>query len=251
MNISLTNIGTDTYQKGGSVFAGNLPVLQNTISKSAQEKAERQQKTQNEVAFWEKQKENLKNQECESVEEIAEKLKALHSYEDEIAAAKKSFNNEQMWHVMDEARELGEKIAEAAKEMEPKTAEERREDMAEEALGTDKDDSLMEEMMEDVSDLAKEAEAVEENAEELEKLEEETKEMQEAREAQEELAKEAKNAQEAKEAQEELTMEARRMEEQKQEMEEQKALARQEARNLEAYQATEKKYIFQRVDLQV
>ena len=45
---------------------------------------------QNEVAFWEKQKENLKNKECDSVEEIAEKLKALHSYEDEIAAVKKS-----------------------------------------------------------------------------------------------------------------------------------------------------------------
>ena len=46
MNISLTNIGTDSYQKGGSVFAGNLPVLQNNVSKSAQDKAERQQKTQ-------------------------------------------------------------------------------------------------------------------------------------------------------------------------------------------------------------
>lgn len=233
MNISLSNIGTDTYQKGGSVFAGNLPVLQNNLTKSAQDKAERQQKTQSEVSFWEKQKENLKNQECDTIEEIADKLKALHSYEEEIAAAKKAFNSEQMWHVLDEAEELGEKIAEAAEDMEPKTAEERREDMAEEALGTEEDKGMMEEMMEDVSDLAEEVEAVEENSEELEELAEETQEMQEAQKAQEELA------------------EAQRMEEQKQQSEEQKLAAKQEARNLEAYQGIEKRYLYQRVDLKV
>lgn len=233
MNISLTNIGTDTYRKG-SVFVGNLPMLQNNGLKSTQEKLERQQKTQSEVAFWEKQKENLGNKECDSVEEIADKLKALHSYEDEIAAAKKAFNNEQMWHVMDEARELGEKIAEAAEKMEPKTAEERREDMAEEALGTDKNDSLMEEMMEDVSELAEEVEAMEENSEELEELAEEVKDMQEAKKAQEELAEE------------------QRIEEQKQEMEEQQAMARQENQNLEAYQQmSERKYYYQAMDLRV
>lgn len=233
MNISLTNIGTDAYQKNGSVFAGNLPMLQNNVSKSAQEKAERQQKTQSEVAFWEKQKENLKNKECEFVEEIAEKLKALHGYEDEIAAAKEAFNNEQMWHIMDEAEELGEKIAEAAEKMEPKTAEERREDMAEEAAGTEEDKGLMEEMMESVSDLAEEAEAVEENAKELEELAEETEKMQEAKEAQEELAEEAE-----------------RMEEQKQELEAQKLAAR-EARNMEAYQAAGKRHPYQALDLLV
>lgn len=231
MNISLTNIGTDSYQKGGSVFAGNLPVLQNNVlSKSAQDKAERQQKTQSEISFWEKQKENLKNQECESVEEIAQKLKALHSYEDEIAAAKQSFNNEQMWHILDEAEELGEKIAEAAEKTEPKTAEERREDMAEEALGTDEDEG----MMEDVSDLAEEVEAVEENAKELEELAEETQEMQEAKEAQEKLAEDTKQ-----------------MEEQKQEMEEQQLAARLKARNMEAYQASGKRHPYQALDLLV
>lgn len=234
MNISLTNIGTDSYQKGGSVFAGNLPMLQNNVSKSAQDKAERQQKTQSEVSFWEKQKENLKNQECESVEEIAEKLKALHSYEDEIAAAKQSFNNEQMWHILDEAEELGEKIAEAAEKMEPKTAEERREDMAEEAVGTDGDETMMEEMMEDVSDLAEEVEAVEENAKELEEIAEETEEMQEAKEAQEKLAEETKQ-----------------MEEQEQEMEEQQLVARLQARNIEAYQASGKRHPYQALDLLV
>ena len=234
MNISLTNIGTDSYQKGGSVFAGNLPMLQNNVSKSAQDKAERQQKTQSEISFWEKQKENLKNQECESVEEIAEKLKALHSYEDEIAAAKQSFNNEQMWHILDEAEELGEKIAEAAEKMEPKTAEERREDMAEEAVGTDGDETMMEEMMEDVSDLAEEVEAVEENAKELEEMAEETEEMQEAKEAQEKLAEETKQ-----------------MEEQEQEMEEQQLVARLQARNIEAYQASGKRHPYQALDLLV
>ncbi len=234
MNISLTNIGTDSYQKGGSVFAGNLPMLQNNVSKSAQDKAERQQKTQSEISFWEKQKENLKNQECESVEEIAEKLKALHSYEDEIAAAKQSFNNEQMWHILDEAEELGEKIAEAAEKMEPKTAEERREDMAEEAVGTDGDETMMEEMMEDVSDLAEEVEAVEENAKELEEIAEETEEMQEAKEAQEKLAEETKQ-----------------MEEQEQEMEEQQLVARLQARNIEAYQASGKRHPYQALDLLV
>ncbi len=234
MNISLTNIGTDSFQKGGSVFAGNLPMLQNNISKSAQDKAERQQKTQSEVAFWEKQKESLKDQECESVEEIANKLKALHSYEDEIAAAKKSFNNEQMWHVMDEAKELGEKIAEAAEKMEPKTEEERREDAVEEAMGTDEGEGMMEEMMEDVSDLAEDVEAMEENAKELEELAEETEEMRKAKEAQEKVAEEAKQ-----------------MEEQKQEMEEQKLAAKLEARNLEAYQAAGKRRPYQALDLLV
>lgn len=234
MNISLTNIGTDSYQKGGSVFAGNLPVLQNNITQSAQDKAERQQKAQSEISFWEKQKKNLKNQECESVEEIADKLKALHSYEEEIAAAKQSYNNEQMWHILDEAEELGEKIAEAAEKMEPKTAEERREDMAEEAMGTDEDKSMMEEMMEDVSDLSEEVEAVEENAKELEELAEETEEMREAKEAQEKLAEEAKQ-----------------MEEQKQEIEEQQLAARLKARNMEAYQASGKRNPYQALDLLV
>lgn len=238
MNISLTNIGTDTY-KNGSVLAGNLPILQSSGLnglKSTQEKMERQQQTQNEVSFWEKQKENLKEHECETPEEIAEKLKTLHGYEDEIAAAKKAYNNEQMWHVMDEARELGEKIAEAAKDMEPKTAEERREDMAEEAMGTDEDKSTMEEMMDDVSDLAEDAKAVEENAKELEELTEQTEDMQEAKQAQDALEEQAVRIQEQK---------------QEQELEEEKLAARTEMRNLEAYQMTEKNPYYRGVDVLV
>ena len=139
-----------------------------------------------------------------------------------------------MWHILDEAEELGEKIAEAAEKMEPKTAEERREDMAEEAVGTDGDETMMEEMMEDVSDLAEEVEAVEENAKELEEIAEETEEMQEAKEAQEKLAEETKQ-----------------MEEQEQEMEEQQLVARLQARNIEAYQASGKRHPYQALDLLV
>ena len=238
MNISLTNIGTDTY-KNGSVLAGNLPILQSSGLnglKSTQEKMERQQKTQNEVSFWEKQKENLKEHECETPEEIAEKLKTLHGYEDEIAAAKKAYNNEQMWHAMDEARELGEKIAEAAKDMEPKTAEERRKDAVEEAMGTDEDKSTMEEMMDDVSDLAEDAKAVEENAKELEELTEQTEDMQEEKQAQDALEEQAVRIQEQK---------------QEQELEEEKLAARTEMRNLEAYQTTEKNPYYRGVDVLV
>lgn len=238
MNISLTNIGTDTY-KNGSVLAGNLPILQSSGLnglKSTQEKMERQQKTQSEISFWEKQKENLKERECETPEEIAEKLKALHGYEDEIAAAKKAYNNEQIWHVMDEARELGEKIAEAAEEMAPKTAEERREDMVEEAMGTDENKSMMEEMMEDVSDLAEDAKAMEENAEELEELAEQTEEMQETKEEQKALEEQAARIQEQK---------------QEEELQEEKLALRREVRNLEAYQTTEKNPYYRGVDVLV
>lgn len=238
MNISLMNIGTDTY-KNGSVLAGNLPILQGgglNGLKSTQEKMERQQQTQNEISFWEKQKENLKEHECETPEEIAEKLKALHGYEDEIAAAKKAFNNEQMWHIMDEARELGEKIAESVEDMEPKTAEERREDMAEEAMGTDESKGMMEEMMEDVSDLAEDIEAVEENTEELEELAGQTEDMQEAKEAQNALEEQAAKIQEQK---------------QQEELEEEKLAVRRELRNLEAYQTSEKNPYYRGVDVLV
>ena len=44
-------------------------------------------------------------------------------------------NNSQMFHVMDEAEEHGEKIAEAAERNKPKTEEERKEEMVDEALG--------------------------------------------------------------------------------------------------------------------
>lgn len=162
-----------------SIFAGNLPMLQRTMTKSSQEKAERQQKAAGQIDFWEKQKESLKKMECDSLEDIAKKLEMLQSYEDEIANVKAQYNQEQMHHLLDEARELGEKIAKAAEKMEPKTAEERREEMAEEALGTDETKSglleELEEMQEEISEMTEEMteKAAEEVAEMTEEITEE------------------------------------------------------------------------------
>ncbi|MCM1288590.1 MAG: hypothetical protein NC240_09805 [Clostridium sp.] len=133
-------------------FFGNMA---NTGLKSTAEKQERQAKCQSQVAFWEKKKESLKNMECATVEDIAEKLELYHSYEDSIAAAKKAYNNEQMWHIMDEAKERGEKIAEAAKENEPKTEEERKEELKEEAIGEEASGGLLD-ALGDLSELVEE-----------------------------------------------------------------------------------------------
>lgn len=153
-------------------FFGGYSVFSHKGLKSTEEKLERQEKRDNQVAFYEKQKENLKNRKCETVEEIAEKLDALKSYDDQIAGIKAAYNNEQMWHILDEAREIGEKIAEAAEKMEPKTPEERREEIIEEAMGTEDTGGFLEEVMEEVAQTQEELqEAVQEEV--LEQLEEE------------------------------------------------------------------------------
>ncbi len=123
--------------------------------KSTKDRLERQEQTQKQVDFFEKQKENLKNVTCGSVEEIAEKLKMFHSYEDQIAAVKAAYNQEQMFHIMDESTERGEKIAEAVEKMEPKTPEERLEEMVEEALGIE-DGGELEEIMDELEEVAEE-----------------------------------------------------------------------------------------------
>ena len=171
MNVTMFRTSPDT---GKSIFAGNLPMMQRTGLKSAQDQAERQQKAQSQIAFWENQKESLKNVECDTPEAIGKKLEQFHSYESEIAAVKTQYNQEQMWHAMDEAKELGEKIAEEAEKFEPKTAEERREDMAEEALGTDENkgeltesmEEMQEEMSELTEDMSQTMEEITESAEE-------------------------------------------------------------------------------------
>ena len=171
MNVTMFRTSPDT---GKSIFAGNLPMMQRTGLKSAQDQAERQQKAQSQIAFWENQKESLKNVECGTLEAIGKKLEQFHSYESEIAAVKTQYNQEQMWHAMDEAKELGEKIAEEAEKFEPKTAEERREDMAEEALGTDENkgevtesmEEMQEEMSELTEDMSQTMEEITESAEE-------------------------------------------------------------------------------------
>ena len=171
MNVTMFRTSPDT---GKSIFAGDLPMLQRTGLKSVQDRVERQQKAQDQIAFWEKQKENLKNMECDTPEAIAAKLDRFHAYESEIAAVKTQYNMEQIWHTMDEAKELSEKIAEEAEKFEPKTAEERLEDMAEEALGTDENkgeltesmEEMQEEMAELTEDLSRTMEEVTESAEE-------------------------------------------------------------------------------------
>lgn len=118
--------------------------------KSTEEKIERFQKTQSQIDFFEGKKAELKNMHCATLDEIAQKLELFNNYNDQIDAVKKQFNYEQMMHCMDEAQELGEKIAEAAEKLEPKTAEERREELAEEALGVEDEGGMLDELLEDL-----------------------------------------------------------------------------------------------------
>ena len=114
--------------------------------KSTKEKMERQSERDSKVAFFEAQKENLKNMKTETVEDIAKKLEMFHTYEDEIAAAKQEYNSSQMFHIMDEAEEEAEKNK-------PKTEEERKEEAVDEALGTDDDKGMLAENMEKLSEI--------------------------------------------------------------------------------------------------
>lgn len=136
-----------------SINGGFLRSFGNGMLKSTQERMERQQQTENQIDFFEAQKGNLKNMVCESPEEIMRKLDMLHSYEDQIAAAKAAYNNEQMYHIMDEAREIGEKIAEAAEDSKPKTAEERKEELVEEATGAEEQDGVLSEIMDELDEV--------------------------------------------------------------------------------------------------
>ena len=77
-HVSIGGSARSNYQTK-SVFAGNLPGIQTSMLKSTQEKMERQQKAGSEIAFWEKQKESLKEKECATVEEIAKKLEMFHN----------------------------------------------------------------------------------------------------------------------------------------------------------------------------
>lgn len=123
----------------------HLPGVMYRGLKSTKQKLERQEERDNQIAYFEKQKENLKNITGESLEEIERKLELFHSYEDQIAAAKAAYNQEQMHHVMDEAEEIGEKIAKADEKNAPKTEKEREEELAEKISGTEeKKDGLLE-----------------------------------------------------------------------------------------------------------
>ena len=158
MNLSVNGLS------GFSVFSQRFGTA--GMLKSTQDKLERQQKAQSQIEFFENQKDNLKNMQCDSIEDIARKLEMFHSYEDQIAAVKKQYNSEQMFHTMDEARERGEKIAELAEDYAPKTEEERKEEMVEEALGIEEKGGLTE-SMEEVQEITEEMveELATENAE--------------------------------------------------------------------------------------
>lgn len=138
------------------------------LLKSTQDKMQRQQECQNTVDFFENQISMLKNMNSDSLEDISRKLEMFHNYKDSIDAAKQKYNNEQMFHTLDEAKEKGEKMAEAAEDMKPKTAEERREDQAEEVLDEMKQDTNENGLMEDLEEITDEAEeSLEEVAEEM------------------------------------------------------------------------------------
>ena len=146
-------------------------LFSNYSLKSTQDRMDRQAKRDNQIVFFEQQKENLKNMKTDSLEDIARKLDLLHGYDDQIAAAKVEYNHSQMFHLLDEAREQGEKIAEEAEKYAPKTPEERREDMIEEATGVDQDGGILSDMMDELSELTEEM--TEEMTEELEEISEE------------------------------------------------------------------------------
>lgn len=158
--------------QGNSGFGGISSMIWGSGLKSTLEKQQRQAECESQVAFFEQQKENLKNRKCETLEEIAKKLEQFHAYEDQIAAVKASYNSQQIWHVLDEAQEQGEKNAEAAEKLEPKTPEERREEAAREAMGVEESGGMLEEMLDQAEELAKELpEAMEAAGEQAEAME--------------------------------------------------------------------------------
>ena len=137
MNFALNNMSSIFTQNSGYRL------------KSTEEKMERIQKKQSQIDFFEGKKAELKNMQCNTLDEIAQKLALFNNYNDQIDAVKKQFNYEQMMHCTDEAKELGENIAKAAEKLEPKTAEERREELAKEALGIE-DEGILDEMLDDL-----------------------------------------------------------------------------------------------------
>ncbi len=163
----------------------SINLFSNNGLKSTQDRLERQAKRDNQIAFFEQQKENLKNMKSDSIEDISRKLDLLHGYDDQIAAAKEEYNNSQLFHVLDEARERAEKIAEEAEKYAPKTPEERLEDMIEEATGVDKDAGMLAEAMDELEEIAEEM--TEEAVEELDEMSEELEEVENTDKAQAEM----------------------------------------------------------------
>ena len=142
----------------GINFSSNLLMgRQNGMLKSTQDKLQRQADRDGKIAFFEAQKENLKNMKSLNLYDISRKLDMLHSYNDEIVAAKQEYNSSQMFHAMDEAKERAEKIAKEAEKNKPKTEEERKEDAIDEALGTDDNKGVLTEVMDKLSEVIDES----------------------------------------------------------------------------------------------
>ena len=163
----------------------SINLFSNNGLKSTQDRLDRQAKRDNQIAFFEQQKENLKNLKADSIEDISRKLDLLHGYDDQIAAAKAEYNNSQIFHVLDEARERAEKIAEEAEKYAPKTREERLEDMIEEATGVDKDAGMLAEAMDELEEITEEM--MEESVEELDEMSEMLEEVENADQTQAEM----------------------------------------------------------------
>ena len=151
---------------------GTNNIFGNRGMKSVQDRMERQAKRDNQIAFLEQRKSHLKDMKTDSIEDISRKLEMLHDYDDQIAAAKKAYNNSQVFHVLDEARERGEKIAEMAEKFAPKTAEECREDIIEEATGVEKNEGMLGDILEELEEVTEEV--TEEMTEELKEMADET-----------------------------------------------------------------------------
>ncbi|SDB25911.1 hypothetical protein [Butyrivibrio sp. INlla16] len=169
-----------------------LKLFNNFSSKAEQNRMERQQKRDNQIAFIENQKHNLKNIQSETIEDIKRKLQMIEDYDNQIAAVKAEYNHEQVFHVLDEAWETGEKIAEAAEKAAPKTPEERKEELIEEATGATKSDGLLADVMDELEDIADEMEEMEESIEEIEENLEEMDENMESVESVEDIPEEDK-----------------------------------------------------------
>lgn len=169
-------------QGGLNLGIGRNLLLSGNGMKSTRDRLERQNERDSQIAFFENQKARLKEIESGDLEGIGRKLEMLHSYEDQIAAVKLAYNQEQMKHVMDEAMERAEQIGKAAEKLEPKTAEERKKELAEEALGIDESKGELTEKLEELTEdvTGKLSEAADELTEEMNELPEDMEELSEA-----------------------------------------------------------------------
>ena len=150
------NIKIQATNNGLSFLMNRTQLMSGNGLKSTQDRLERQAKRDSQVAFLEKQKENLKDMKTESLEDISRKLELLRGYNDQITAAKAEYNNSQKMHLLDEAIERGEKIAEEAEKNAPKTPEERREEIIREATGEDKDTGVRSGVLEELTEATEE-----------------------------------------------------------------------------------------------